>query len=133
MDFQLHPRLAADTVFLADWHLSRVLLMNDSRFAWVVLVPRKPALKEVFDLDARERAVLMEELSRAAVGLKSLPGCTKVNIGALGNLVEQLHIHVVARNSGDAAWPGPVWGSGSAIRYEADALQTISATLLSSL
>jgi diadenosine tetraphosphate (Ap4A) HIT family hydrolase len=118
-DFSLHPRLAADTAFVADWPLSRVLLMNDARHPWLILVPRRGGAAELFDLDRSDRTVLMEEVSRAARDLKELSRAAKINVGALGNLVPQLHIHVVARSPGDAAWPGPVWGHGTSMPYEA--------------
>jgi diadenosine tetraphosphate (Ap4A) HIT family hydrolase len=118
-DFSLHPRLAADTAFVADWALSRVLLMNDARYPWLVLVPRRDGATELFDLERDDRAILMEEVSRAARGLKAMNGAAKINVGALGNLVKQLHVHVVARVPGDAAWPGPVWGQGIAMPYDA--------------
>ena len=116
--FVLHPRLAADTAFVADWRLSRVLLMDDARYPWLVLVPRRADVTELFELMADDRAVLTEEIAHAAHVLKTLSGAQKINIGALGNMVPQLHVHVVARNEGDAAWPGPVWGHGTAVRYE---------------
>jgi diadenosine tetraphosphate (Ap4A) HIT family hydrolase len=118
-DFFLHPRLCADTVFVADWALSRVLLMNDARYPWLVLVPRRDGATELFDLEQADRTILIEEVSRAAHGLKELSGAAKINVGALGNLVPQLHVHVVARIPGDAAWPGPVWGQGIATPYDA--------------
>lgn len=118
MDFQLHERLAADTVFIMDWPLSRLLLMNDVRFPWLILVPRRVGASEVFDLSPADLAILQEEICRAGKGLKAQTGCAKINIGVLGNMVPQLHVHVVARNKGDGAWPGPVWGSGPAIPYE---------------
>jgi len=116
--FVLHPRLAADTAFVADWDLSRVLLMDDARYPWAILVPRRADMTELFDLDAQDRAALTEEVARAARMLKAMTGAAKINIGALGNLVPQLHVHVVARCESDAAWPGPVWGHGAAVRYE---------------
>lgn len=123
--FVLHERLAADTVPVADWALSRLLLMNDARFPWLILVPRRARLIEIHDLAHAERIVLAEELSRASAGLKALTGAAKINVGALGNLVEQLHIHVVARNPGDTAWPGPVWGHGRPEPYESGARRTV--------
>ena len=116
--FQLHERLAADTIPVADWALSRVLLMNDARYPWLILVPRRAGLSELHDLKHAERMVLIEEINRVSLGLKTLTNAIKINVGALGNLVPQLHIHVVARKQGDAAWSGPVWGSGSAVAYE---------------
>jgi diadenosine tetraphosphate (Ap4A) HIT family hydrolase len=116
--FILHPRLSADTAFAADWPVSRVLLMDDARYPWIVLVPRRADVTELFELGLQDRAALTEEIARAAQVLKAVSGAQKINIGALGNLVPQLHIHIVARNEGDAAWPGPVWGHGAAARYE---------------
>ena len=116
-DFALHPRLAADTLPVGDLPLCRVLLMGDARFPWLILVPRRPGLREFGDLPAEERAALMEEICTASRALQDETGAEKMNVGALGNAVAQLHIHVVARSSGDAAWPGPVWGSGAAEPY----------------
>ncbi|HEY5338782.1 MAG TPA: HIT family protein [Rhizomicrobium sp.] len=118
--FHLHSRLEADTTLICDWGLSRVLLMNDARFPWLILVPRRAGLSEIHDLKHAERMVLIEEISRASDGLKAVTGAHKINVGALGNMVHQLHVHVVARSEGDAAWPGPVWGSGAAGVYEQD-------------
>jgi diadenosine tetraphosphate (Ap4A) HIT family hydrolase len=95
-----------------------VLLMNDARYPWLILVPRRAELVEIHDLKHAERMVLIEEINRASVGLKAVSEAAKVNVGALGNLVPQLHVHVVARRPGDAAWPGPVWGNGKAAAYE---------------
>ena len=117
--FELHPRLEADTHFVADWPLSRVLLLNDARYRWLVLVPRRKDAVELFDLQLFDRATLTEEISRASETLKRLLKAAKINIGALGNLVPQLHVHVVARNPGDPAWPGPVWGHSPPLAYDA--------------
>ena len=92
--------------------------MNDARFPWLVLVPRKPNLVEITDLAAPDGTQLMDEIARTANALRVVAPCDKLNIGALGNIVRQLHIHVVARVEGDAAWPGPVWGSGAAKPYD---------------
>ena len=121
-EFALHPRLAADTIFVEDWPLSRVLLMNDARYAWVVLVPRRANAVELHDLAPADRLLLMEEIARAGAGLKTLAGAAKINTGALGNIVPQLHVHVVARAPGDPAWPGPVWGHSPAEPYAPSAL-----------
>lgn len=123
--FELDPRLASDTVFVADWQLCRVLLMNDARFPWLVLVPRRLALVELDDLDADDHAILMHETRRAMKALRGAVECDKLNIGALGNIVRQLHVHVVARRENDAAWPGPVWGHGAAHRYTPEACEML--------
>ena len=127
--FELHARLAADTLPVTDWALSRVRLMNDARFPWLILVPRRAGLTELHDLSHAEGLVLMDELRRASAGLKAVTGAAKINVGALGNLVPQLHIHVVARNPGDAAWPGPVWGAGAAQPYAPGAADALIAQL----
>lgn len=115
--FDLDPRLAHDTAFVADWQLCRVLLMDDARFPWLVLVPRRAGLIELDDLDESDHARLMHETRRAMETLRGMGECHKLNVGALGNIVRQLHVHVVARREGDAAWPGPVWGAGSRQPY----------------
>ena len=119
--FELHPRLDQDTEIITRLGLSLVLLMNDARFPWVILVPEKPGLSELHDLEAADRAVLMEEIAHAGAALTHLFSPDKINTGALGNMVGQLHVHVVARNIGDAAWPGPVWGCGEPVPYGAEA------------
>ena len=131
--FALHPRLEAHTVFLADWALSRVLLMDDARFPWLVLVPRRANIMELHELTHAERMVLIEEIARAARGLKALTGAAKINVGALGNLVPQLHVHVVGRKPEDAAWPRPVWGHGAAEPYATEAGDALMASLRTAL
>ncbi len=115
--FALDSRLQADTLPVGDLALSRVLLLNDSRFPWLVLVPRREALTEVIDLTEADSAVLMQEIRIAARVLTELARPDKINIGALGNRVAQLHVHVVARFLSDPAWPGPVWGVGEPRPY----------------
>jgi diadenosine tetraphosphate (Ap4A) HIT family hydrolase len=110
MEFELHPRLAADTHSVDDWPLCRVLLMDDARFPWVLLVPRIPGAVEIHRLAPSERGQLLDEQVRAASALERVTEAPKLNVGALGNLVPQLHVHVIARFPDDAAWPGPVWG-----------------------
>ena len=129
MTFGLDPRLAADTHEVGDFALCRVLLMNDSRYPWLILVPRRADLSEIHDLSAEERALLIEEATGAGASLKSLTGAKKINTAALGNMVAQLHCHVVARFVGDDAWPGPVWGSGRAVPYEDEAAARLVADL----
>jgi diadenosine tetraphosphate (Ap4A) HIT family hydrolase len=129
----VHARLEADAQFVADWSLSRALVMNDARYPWLVLVPRRADLTEIHDLSVTDRALLMEEIARASAALKLFSGAAKINVGALGNLVPQLHIHIVARNPGDFAWPGPVWGQDVAQPYEPAALAAFVARLRAAL
>jgi diadenosine tetraphosphate (Ap4A) HIT family hydrolase len=129
LTFALDPRLAADTIEIGDLALSRVLLMNDARYLWLVLAPRRENLSELIDLDRCDRAVLMEEIAAVSEALIGSPGVDKINVGALGNIVRQLHIHVVARRFGDAAWPGPVWGAGAPQRYEAQQARKVARRL----
>ena len=127
--FELDPRLAGDTLVVGDLALCRVLLMRDSRFAWLVLVPRRTGLVEVADLPEDERALLWREVDAAGAALRAVAPCDKLNIGALGNIVRQLHVHVVARREGDAAWPGPVWGSGRPEAYAKGEAEHLADTL----
>ena len=117
MTFALDPRLAKDAFLVGDMPLCRVLLMNNSRWPWLILVPRREDLVELMDLDPADRAALIEEAALAADFLKAYAGADKINVGALGNIVRQLHVHVVARTAGDPAWPGPIWGFGAAAPY----------------
>ncbi|MFL6202861.1 MAG: HIT domain-containing protein [Thermoanaerobaculia bacterium] len=121
----LHPTLARDTVEVCRLALCRVLLMKDGRFPWLVLVPERESVREIHELAAADRAALIEEVARAGEVLARLFRPDKVNVGALGNVVPQLHIHVVARFITDPAWPGPVWGSGTPILYPEDSLEAL--------
>jgi diadenosine tetraphosphate (Ap4A) HIT family hydrolase len=116
--FTLHPQLKADVTFVADWPLCRVLLMNDARYPWLILVPRRDSAVEIMDLVPVDRSWLMEEITRASAIVRGLPGVAKLNIGALGNVVPQLHVHVLGRRIGDSAGRGPVWGHSPAVAYE---------------
>ena len=117
-EFALDARLAGDTQPVISLPLCDVLLMDDARYAWLVLVPRRHDMCEVADLAEQDQATLWREVNRVAAALRATVPCEKINLGALGNIVRQLHVHVIARNSGDAAWPGPVWGHGKAMSYE---------------
>ena len=128
-DFELNARLAADTSPVASLPLCDVLLMNDARYPWLVLVPRRSGLVEVADLDTAEQTVLWQELSQVSAALRSVIPCEKLNIGLLGNIVRQLHVHVVLRQLNDDAWPGPVWGHGTAVPYAQQPLQTLIQSL----
>lgn len=133
MPFTLHPTLARDTVFISRLPLCRVLLMNDRRFPWLILVPEREGVREIHELPPEDRAELVEEIARAGETLARLFRPDKVNVGALGNVVPQLHVHVVARFAADPAWPGPVWGSGPAEAYEAGELEALRERLASQL
>ena len=122
-DFELDSRLANDSVLVAEGPLSQIRLMNDERFPWLVIVPRLGGITEWIELDGEQQDKLRTELNRTSKALKSEDGVEKINIGALGNIVRQLHFHVIGRHEGDPAWPGPVWGSGQAHRHDADELQ----------
>lgn len=116
--FALDPRLAADGDILGDGPLSRILLVDDARFPWLILVPRRVGLHDWVDLSAHEVAMLDGEIRRLSGALRELVHFDKLNVASLGNVVRQLHIHVVARRVGDAAWPGPVWGAGAREPHE---------------
>jgi diadenosine tetraphosphate (Ap4A) HIT family hydrolase len=122
-EFILDARLQADTVPVASLDMCDVLLMNDSRFPWLIVVPREPGLIEIADLGEQAQQRLWREVNLAAITLRQVAPCDKLNIGALGNIVRQLHVHVVARRQNDAAWPGPVWGQGQAEPYTDSSLQ----------
>src|SRR5215210_1590940 len=115
--FALDPRLASDTLPIGELPLSSVLLMNDARFPWFVLVPRLPDAREITDLAEADAAALMTELRIATQVILELARPDKVNLGALGNVVLQFHVHVVGRFRSDPAWPGPVWGYETAKPY----------------
>ncbi|WP_375408856.1 HIT domain-containing protein [uncultured Methylobacterium sp.] len=120
-DFALDPRLAADSVPVGDLALSSVHLMDDARFPWLILVPRRACASELTDLDAVDATALMEEIRIAVRVMLALAKPDKVNVGALGNVVPQLHVHVVGRFLSDPVWPGPVWGYGARTPYPAHA------------
>jgi diadenosine tetraphosphate (Ap4A) HIT family hydrolase len=131
--FQLHPRLAADTLALYSLDLCEVRLLNDSRFPWLVLIPRRAGMGEVHQLLEAEQTQLIFESSLVSQALLETARADKINIGALGNLVPQLHWHVVARYKTDACWPGPVWGCGKPVPYGEEDLQTLLTKLRDAL
>jgi diadenosine tetraphosphate (Ap4A) HIT family hydrolase len=125
----LHPQLHRDTASLGDLPLSRVLVINDANYPWLLLVPRRPDITEVIDLDEVEQAQLMTEVTRVARALRNVTACHKLNIAALGNAVPQLHVHIIARFRNDAAWPKPVWGAVPPRNYEREDLHNFVAPL----
>jgi diadenosine tetraphosphate (Ap4A) HIT family hydrolase len=124
----LAPQLAADTMPVCDLALSRLLAMNDANFPWLILVPRRASVSEIIDLGG-EQALLMNELALVSRALKDATRCDKLNVAAIGNMVPQLHVHVVARHKGDAVWPKPVWGAVPRRAYEADAMKRFVAAI----
>ncbi len=109
-EFAVDPVIAGLTHMLADWPLCRVFLYNDARYQWGLLVPRRPGAVEMCDLSADDQKQLMAEIVKLSNLIRPLPGVEKLNVGNLGNMVTQLHVHVIGRFKGDPAWPGPVWG-----------------------
>jgi len=125
MTFELHPRLKQDTLFIIDLSLSQLLLMNDKRFPWLVLVPRKMNISEIDELTSSEQIKLMSEIVVLSKMFKQAYHVDKINIAALGNIVPQLHIHIVARYKTDSAWPSTVFGFQKPIAYSSEKVQII--------
>jgi diadenosine tetraphosphate (Ap4A) HIT family hydrolase len=116
--WSLHSQLEKDTINVGDLPLCRVVVIKDANYPWLLLVPRRPEVAEIIDLDEVEQAQLMTEITRVARALKDITRCDKLNIAALGNVVPQLHVHVIARRSDDAAWPRPVWGVAQPLDHD---------------
>jgi diadenosine tetraphosphate (Ap4A) HIT family hydrolase len=123
--WSLDPLLERDTVPIGDMPLCHVLLINDANYPWLLLVPRRRGIIEITELDYIEQAQLMSEIMQASRSLKTLTNCDKINIAALGNVVPQFHVHVIARRRGDAAWPKPVWGAVPARAYDQSELDKL--------
>lgn len=127
--FHLDPRLSADSFHLGEMPLSSVYLKDDSRFAWIVIVPRRAEMRELVDLDETDTATLTHEIRSISRALQAEVAHDKLNVAAIGNIVMQLHVHIVARSIGDAAWPGPIWGVGSSEPYAGETGQHLAARL----
>jgi diadenosine tetraphosphate (Ap4A) HIT family hydrolase len=127
--WSLHSQLAKDTIDIGDLPLCRVLVIKDANYPWLLLVPRREGAVEIIDLAEVEQAQLMTEISRVARALKEITKCDKLNIAALGNVVPQLHVHVIARRTGDAAWPRPVWGVVPPLPHDAEEVQNFISAL----
>ena len=123
--FSLDSRLQQDTIPVGDFPLCRLLLMNDAQYPWFILVPRREAVSELFQLDAQDQASLWRETTFLAEVLKDSFAADKMNVATLGNVVAQLHIHVIVRRRDDIAWPAPVWGRHPAVAYEAAQIEAI--------
>jgi diadenosine tetraphosphate (Ap4A) HIT family hydrolase len=116
-NFELHAQLAKDSIWLADWPLCQLRLINDSNYPWFILVPRRADIRDVIDLSDEDQAQLWQESAKLSRLLRQKFSPEKLNLAALGNMVPQLHLHHVARFSSDAAWPSPIWGKVAAIPY----------------
>ncbi len=128
-DFTLDPRIAADSLEVCDLELSAIRLMRDANYPWLLLLPRRDGLAEIVDLTPEERTLLMAEIGLASAALREVVRCDKLNVAALGNVVRQLHVHVIARTVGDAAWPKPVWGAAEAKTYPAGEAEALAAEI----
>ena len=124
-EFARDPRLAADTFVVGETSLSQVLLMNDARYPWLILVPQRCDVTEPFELSEADQAQLWQDSMRLGEAMKAHFAANKLNIAALGNQVAQLHVHHIARFHADDAWPGPVWGVGNAVPYSDAALEAL--------
>lgn len=131
--FVLDPRLLQDTLPIGDFPLCTLLLSNDSNYPWFILVPKRPDISEVFQLSEAEQAQLWKETTTLSAVLDRLFQADKMNVAALGNVVNQLHMHVIVRHVGDAAWPAPVWGKHPAKPYSPEEVARITTQLKSEL
>lgn len=131
--FELDRRLNADSVPLMWLGLCELRLMDDRRWPWLILVPQRPGIEEIHDMTPLDQTMMVFETNMVAQALKKATGCVKINTAALGNIVRQLHVHVVARNEGDPNWPGPVWGYGPREPYRAEDRHRFADTIRSAL
>lgn len=131
--FELDPRLARDTELVASLGLCQLRMMKDSRWPWFMLVPQRNDLSELFELTPLDQTLLTFETNMVAAALKKATGAEKINVAAIGNIVRQLHVHIVARFEGDPNWPGPIWGYSQAEAYEDKAKQSLIKSLTENL
>ncbi|UVE16601.1 HIT domain-containing protein [Pseudomonas sp. LS44] len=127
--FALDSRLQQDTLLIGDYPLCRLLLMNEARYPWFILVPRRPEVAELFQLDEADRLQLWRETTTLAEALKDIFAADKMNVATLGNVVSQLHMHIIVRRREDAAWPAPVWGKHAPQPYTAEQVAAIRTKL----
>lgn len=123
--FETAKSLEKQTSFIADLGLSRLLLKNDRNYPWVILVPRRENITEIFELDLDERTLLIEEISITSAVMKKMFDADKMNVAALGNADPQLHVHIIARRKNDKAWPRPVWGAAPEVPYAEEELKAL--------
>ncbi|MFL1483987.1 HIT domain-containing protein [Marinobacter sp. LN3S78] len=128
-DFLLHARLEADTISLGRTDLCEIRLMNDRTWPWVLLVPRRPDIREIYQLSVADQQQLLAESSLLGKGMMGAFGGDKLNVAALGNMVPQLHLHHIVRREGDTGWPGPVWGLQAPEPYGEGELEAFLARL----
>ena len=131
--FTLNPRIDADSRPISVLGLCQLRLMNDRRWPWLLLIPQRPDLEEIFQLSPLDQTLLTFEAGETARALKTVTGCTKINVAALGNQVRQLHVHVIARDPGDTGWPGPVWGVGKAEAYDTNGANALIEAIVKEL
>jgi diadenosine tetraphosphate (Ap4A) HIT family hydrolase len=131
--FEMDARLEGDSEPVMWLGLCELRAMNDSRWPWLILVPQRPGIEEIHELTPLDQAMLTFETNMVAQALKRVSGCTKINTAALGNIVRQLHVHVVARSEGDSGWPGPVWGHGMREPYRREDLHQFAEKVRSAL
>ncbi len=129
MSFTLDPQLEKDSIFVVDGPLSQIRLSRNAAFPWLILVPRREGIVEIIDHDDNDQRVLLSEIQIASKIMKELFEPKKLNVANLGNIVAQLHVHVVARYESDGAWPKPIWGSGVMGDYSQEALAELVTTL----
>ncbi|MCP4315123.1 MAG: HIT family protein [Hyphomicrobiales bacterium] len=131
--FKLDARLEGDSRLVSVLGLCQLRLMNDRRWPWFLLVPQRPDAEEIYHLTPLDQTLLTFEAGETARALKRVTDCSKINIGALGNQVRQLHVHVVARNPGDIGWPGPIWGVGKAEPYDTNSAKELMSAIVEEL
>lgn len=131
--FEPDMRLTRNAMLIANLGLCQLRLVDDSRWPWLTLVPQRPDIFEIFDLTPLDQTLLTFETNLVAKALKVATHCTKINVAAIGNIVRQLHVHVVARNEGDANWPGPIWGFGDAVSYDDERRKRLADSILKAL
>jgi diadenosine tetraphosphate (Ap4A) HIT family hydrolase len=129
LSWSLHPQLEQDTETIGDLVLSRLLVSRDANYPWLLLVPRRPGASEIIDLDAADQQQLMTEIVTVSGALKTVTACDKLNIAAIGNMVPQLHVHILARRRDDPAWPKPVWGAAPARNWDPAVRERLVAAL----
>ena len=131
--FEIDERLERDGLLITRLGLCQLRILNDRRWPWLVLIPQRNGISEIFDLTPLDQAMLTFETNMVGLALKKATGATKINVGALGNIVRQLHVHVIARSEGDANWPGPVWGFGSAEPWDEGERKAFAARIVENL